>query len=139
MPAIQNQQTDLLVFLSINGTEITEHNRKYASSQAMQTSDIETTAGRVKRFYRKNKRTLNFTFSYLPSSSEKTVDGREARDFIENLAMSSPLVSVSYIDQPGGSTNTFNGYINNYTERIVRKDYNTQCIYYDISFEIEEK
>lgn len=139
MSVIQNQQTDLLVFLSINGTEITEHNRKYSSSQTMQTSDVETAAGRIKRFYRKNKRTLSLTFSYLPTSSEKTVDGREARDFIENLAMSYPLVSVSYIDQPGGSTNTFDGYINNYTEKIVRKDYQTQCIYYDISFEIEEK
>lgn len=139
MPAIQNQQTGLLVFLSINGTEITEHNRKYSSFILQQNYDVETASGRIKRFYHKTKRVLNLTFSYLPSSYEKTVDGRQARDFIENLAMTAPSVSVSFIDQPDGPTNTFNGYINNYTEKIVRKDYQTQCIYYDISFDIEEK
>lgn len=139
MPAIQNQQTGLLVFFSINGTEITEHNRKYSRSEFAQVSDVETVSGRIRRFYHKNKRNLNFSFSYLPSSSEKTVDGREGRDFIENLARTSPFITISYIDQPDGLLNTFDAYINNYNEKIIRKDYETQCIYYDISFDIEEK
>ena len=139
MVAIQNQQTDLLVFFSMNGTEITEHGRKYSTSQYMQVSDVETATGRLKRFYKNSKRVMNLSFDYLPSSSEKTVDARVGRDFIENLARTAPLVLVSYIDKPSGSANTFYGFINSYTEELLRRDLQTQCSYYNVSFVIEEK
>lgn len=138
MVAIQNQQTDLLLFISINGSEITEHSRKYSSSQFMQVSDVETASGRLKRFYKKNKKILSLSFNYLPSSYEKTVDGRQARDFLENLANNSPFVSVSYIDKPNGQPVNFNGFITGYTEKLLRRDFSTQCSYYDVSLQIEE-
>jgi len=139
MVAIQNQQTDLLVFLSINGTEITEHGRKFSSSEFIQTADVETATGRLKRYYKNNKKTLSLSFNYLPSSSEKTVDGRVGRDFIENLARTSPVVLISYLDKPGGSQKEFYGFISSYSEQLIRRDLSTQCSYYDVSFQVDEK
>jgi hypothetical protein len=139
MVAIQNQQTDLLSFISLNYGEITEGNRSYSLSLAQNVSDVETIAGRLKRFYKNNKRVMSLSFTYLPSNSDKTVDGREGRDYIYNLAMNSPLVFVEYKDIPDLPIKSFYGYLSSYQERIIRRDLNTQCIYYDINFTIEEK
>lgn len=139
MVAIQNQQTDLLSFFSLNYAEITEGNRSYSLSFAQNVSDLETAAGRLKRFYKNNKRVMSLSFTYLASNSDKTVDGREGRDYIYNLAMNSPLVFVEYKDIPDLPVKSFYGYLSSYQERIIRRDLNTQCIYYDVDFTIEEK
>lgn len=138
MPAIQNQQTGLAVFISINGTEITNHNRTVSITEEVNVSDVETSAGRLKRFYRPNKRSLSLSFSYLPNNQDKTADGRVARDFIENLVRTAPKVLVNYKDDPSGPNKQFYGYISSYSESIVRRDLSTQCTYYDVQFNIEE-
>lgn len=139
MVAIQNQQTDLLYFLSINSTELTEGNRKCSIQQDLSTSDIETAGGRIKRFYSKNKRTLSVSYSYVSSNTDHTVDGRAGRDFIHNLALNNPYVQVSYVDKPDGPTITWYGFISNYRETIIRRDILSQCIYYDVQFSLEEE
>jgi hypothetical protein len=139
MSVIQNQQISLLKFLSLNGVEITNHGRTVGISQTLSVSDLQTDSGRIRRFYKKNKKVLNFNFTYVPGSIEKTVDGRQARDFIYNLALNSPLVAVEYKDSPDGYPLFFNGFITNYQESVVRRDLKTQCIYYDVQFELEEQ
>ena len=139
MAVIENQQTSLLVFLSVNSTEITNHNRRHSMNQDMSTNDIETAGGRIKRFYKNNKRSMDLSFSYLPNNTDKTVDGRAGRDFLYNLALNGPYVSVSYQDRPSGPTYTFNGFINDYSERLIRRDLQTQCSYYDVNLRIEEQ
>jgi hypothetical protein len=129
----------ILSFLSINGTEITEHNRLFNNTQYQQLADVETSSGKTKRFYKKHKKVVKLNFSYLPSDANKTVDGRAGRDFLKNLAYTSPLVLVSYIDKPGTEQVTFYGFINSYSESLVRRDLSTQCSYWDVSFDLEEK
>lgn len=129
----------IISFLAINGTEVTEHNRTYSEDIFQQVSDIETASGSLKRFYKNNKKVMKFNFSYLPSSSNKTVDNRAGRDFLSNLAMTSPSVTVVYEDDPSGGQKTMYGFINEYSETIVRRDLGTQCTYYDVNFSIEEK
>jgi len=139
MSVIQNQQTGLLALLSINSAEITEGARTYSNSSFQVVSDVETVSGRIKRFYKKSKNVMSISFSYIASNSDKTVDGKEGRDYIYNLAMNSPYVSVSYKDQPDQPIKSFYGYISSYTESIKRRDLQNQCIYYELSFSIEEK
>ena len=138
MAAIQNQQTALAVFLSINGTEITNHNRTVSIMEEINSSDVETSSGRLRRFYQPNKKSLSLNFGYLPNTSEKTVDGRVGRNFIENLARTAPKVLVNYKDVPTGPNKEFYGFITSYSESIVRRDLLTQCTYYDVQFTIEE-
>lgn len=139
MSVIQNQQTELLAMLSINSSEMTEGGRTYGSSIFQSVSDIETVSGRVKRFYKPNKKNISISYPYLASNSDKTVDGKQGRDYIYNLAMNSPSVNVAYKDQPDQPIKTFNGYITNYNESIIRRDLHNQCIYYTVEFTIEER
>ena len=138
MVAIQNQQTDLLEFISINSTELTEGGRKVSINELLTVSDIETAAGRIKRFYNKNKKELSISYPYIGSDSDFTVDGRVGRDFIHNLALNSPSVQVAYVDKPNGPVVSFNAFISNYSESIIRRDLLTQCIYYELQFTLQE-
>jgi hypothetical protein len=139
MPAIQNQQTSLAVFLSINGAEITNHGRTVSITENINVSDVEMSSGRIKRFYRPNKKSISLSFRYLPNTEDKTADGRVGRDFIENLASNSPRVLISYKDVPTGPNKTFYGFISDYREIIIRRDLPTQCTYYDVTLTIEEQ
>lgn len=138
MSVIQNQQTSLLSFISINGTEITNHNRTHALTEDLRTTDTESAGGKIRRFYKQNKKLLNISLSYLPNTTDKTVDGRAGRDFLYNLALNNPYVTVVYKDTPDRNPTSFNAFISNYRETIIRRDLKSQCIYYDVQFEIEE-
>lgn len=127
------------LLLTINGNEITNHGREASFSEDLNVNDIETSGGRVKRFFKSTKRNIDLTFTYLPGPSLKTIDGRQGRDFISNLAYNNPLVLVSLQDEPSGSYDEFYAYISSYSEKIVRRDLKSQCIYYDISLTLEEK
>lgn len=139
MAVIQNQQTSLLAMLSLNSSEITEGGRTYGASLFQAVSDIETVSGRVKRFYKQNKKVITVSYPYIASNSDKTVDGKQGRDYIYNLAMNTPSITVAYKDQPDQPIKTFNGYITNYSESVIRRDLQTQCIYYSVEFTIEER
>ena len=139
MPAIENQQTSLLTFLSINQSEITDGGRTYTMTRSNEVSDLETASGRIKRFYKNSKMIMNLSFFYLSQSSDKTVDGKQGRDYIYNLAMNNPNVFIEYKDQPDLPIKSFYGFISSYRETIIKRDLNTQCIYYNVEFSIEEK
>ena len=138
MAAIENQQTDLIKYVSLNGTEITVGAVQYDLSENLNVAELETASGRLKRYARDNKRTLSIAYSYLPSTNEKTVDGRQGRDFIYNLAANAPAVTVNYKDDPVGDAVQYSGFIDNYSESIIRRDAVAQCVYYTVSFEVVE-
>lgn len=135
---IQNQQTGLLDFISLNGGQITNHNRKYSLSETQSSSDSEVVSGKLQRFYRPNKKLLTMSFTYLPGTPSHTVDGKYGRDFVANLLETNPYVFVQILDNPSNDPIEFYGFVNNYRESIVRRDFAGQCIYYNIDFEIEE-
>ncbi|MGA1762718.1 MAG: hypothetical protein ACO397_05945 [Gammaproteobacteria bacterium] len=138
MAAQHYPQTGLIKYLSLNNSELTVGGSSIDVSESLNISDVETSAGRIKRFYKKNNKSLSISYSYIPSSSDKTVDGRQGRDFIYNLASSAPYVLVSYKDNPNGEVQEFYGYIDSYSDTVVRRDMQSQCIYYDLTFDIME-
>lgn len=138
MAVISNQQTDLVKYLSLNGSELTVGSAKHSGSEQLNVSDVETAGGRIKRYHKKNKRSLSVSYEYIPSNSDKTVDGRKGRDFIYNLAVSAPQVTISYKDEPNGSVVSYTGFIDSYSESIIRRDPIGQCVYYQINFELVE-
>jgi|SRR5210317_860483 hypothetical protein len=138
MAVIQNQQTDLVKYISLNGFEITVGSASVDASEILNTNDLETASGRIKRYHRQNKRSVSVSYSYIASNSDKTVDGRKGRDFIFDLAVNSPRVLIAYKDVPSGSEVSYNGFIDNYQESIIRRDVQSQCTYYEVSFELVE-
>lgn len=139
MAPIQNQQTGLIHLLSINGYEITEHNRKFNSSVEQAGSDVELSRGKIRRYIRKNKRTFSLNFSYLPNNTDKTVDGRRGRDYLASIANTRGTVTVAIKMSPADDLKTYTCFVNSYTEKLVRRDISSACSYYDVSIELGEQ
>lgn len=125
--------------LTINSTEITEHNRKLSVTEEIAANDIDLASGHRRRFYSRNKKQFQLSWTYLPSLQSKTVDGRVGRDFLHTLANGSALASVSIELEPEAGFTTYECYIDSYTEDLVRREYSNQCSYYDVSLTLTER
>lgn len=139
MSVIQNQQTGLIHLLSINGQEITEHNREISTSIQQAASEMELARGISRRYIRKNKKSFNLSFRYLPNNTDKTVDGRRGRDYLLSMANTRGPVTVSIKLSPTDEFETYSCFIDSYGERLVRRDIGSGCSYYDITMELSEQ
>ena len=139
MTAIQNQQTSLVYLIKIAGQEITEHNRKISVSINPSGSDVELDRGITKRYAKRNKRSFSITFSYLPTSHEKTVDGRKGRDYLVSVFKQKNPVEMKIKLNPEEEYTTYTCYFNSYSERLIRRDIQSNCAYYDVSIDLEEQ
>jgi len=125
--------------LSINNTELTAHNRKVSIAEQISANDIDLASGHRRRFYTKNKKQFNLTWSYLPNLANKTVDNRAARDFLFGIANTSNYVSISIQLDPNSSFEQYNCYVDSYSESLIRRDLSTGCVYYDVSMALTEQ
>lgn len=139
MPAIQNQQTGLTYLVMIDNQEITEHNRKITIVTNQTGSDVELGRGITKRYTKRNKKQFNISFTYLPNSTLKTVDGRSGRDYLVSIVNIKNSLTLKIKLDPRESFKTYECYINSYSETLVKRDISTQCSYYDISIDLEER
>lgn len=138
MPAIQNQQTGLVHLLRIGSDELTEHSRKASLSQAPSSSEVMFLSGRTKRYFKDTKINIKVSFSFLPNSNERTVDGRGGRDFIKALCASPGLLEVGIVREPGGPEEVFEMYLESYQERLVRREIGFKASYYDVDIDLVE-
>lgn len=125
--------------VTFNGSEITEHNRKLVIAEQLSVSDIELSNGNLRRFYHNNKKTFTLNWSYLPSLENKTVDSRKGQTFLSNLANTSSNVLITIQTEPGGEYKPLYCFIDSYEEKLLRRDYTTQCAYYDVSMTLTER
>lgn len=139
MPAIQNQQTSLVYLISINNTEITEHNRKLDTSIELATSDVELSDGTVKKYSKKTKNKFSLSFSYLPNTSDATVDGREGRDFLKTISQTRGTVSLKIKLNPNDIYKTYTCFVDSYTESLLRRDIPNARSFYNVSIELGEQ
>lgn len=139
MTVIQNQQTGLVHLLSINGQEITEHNRKFSISIDQAASDVELARGIIRKYIRKNKKSFTLDFKYLPNTTDKTVDGRAGRDYLNSISNTRGTVTVSIKMSPTDEFETYTCFVNSYTENLIRRDIGTGCSYYDVKIDLGEQ
>ncbi len=125
--------------VTFNGNEITEHNRKLVIAEQLSVSDIELSNGNRRRFYRNNKKTFTLNWSYLPSLETKTVDSRKGQIFLSNLANTTSSVLITIQTEPDGPYDPIYCFIDSYEEKLLRRDFATQCSYYDVSMTLAEK
>lgn len=130
--------TYIISLFSIDGTEITEHNRKYRGGQTINASDIELDSGINKRYIKKNKENFTVNFTYLPSSAAKSVDGRAARDFLKTVSESPGKKTITIKLSPNDSIKTIISYVTSYSETLIRRDVDQSCSYYDVNIGFEE-
>lgn len=128
----------IVKLLSLDGVEITEHSRKYSGSESIAASDVELDSGINKRYFKKNKKTLSLSFSYLPSLAIHTVDARVGRNYLQSIANKRGKVAVYIQLGPEESPQQYDAYVTSYSETLIKRDVSTQCAYYDVSIALEE-
>lgn len=136
--SIQNQQPGIIHLIVLNGQEITEHNRIFDQNYKMNSSDVDLANGNTRRFIKKNKNTYNLSFSYLPNTHTKTIDGRKARDYLLGLAQTPSSISLSVKLDPAEPFYNTITYVDSYSETLIRRDIPSQCSYYDVSITLVE-
>lgn len=152
MAVIQNQLTGLSNLISISispfntlnsnakiACEITEHGRTYSGDVLQIGSDVELARAIVKKYFKPSKRKFSFSFKNLPDDSDYTVDGRKGRNYLLQLSEHRGLVYLQVQLKPNDEYVEYECYINNYSEKIVRRDIKNQYTYYDVNIELEEK
>ena len=122
----------------INGNEITEHNRTFESSELLSVNDIDLASGHKRRFYKDNKKEFSFSWSYLPSLQSKTVDNRKGQIYLETLGNIRGTVTVAIQTVPDGQYDEYTCYVDSYSKTLIRRDFSTQCSYYDVSLTLVE-
>lgn len=139
MPAIQNQDTNLIHLITIDGEEITEHNRRFAGSVFQTGADVELARGVYKRYIQKNKKSFTLTFSYLPSLITHTVDGRKGQAYLKDKAEKKGTVAVTLKVDPNEPVQSYTCFIESYSENLVKRDILSGCSYYDVSVNLVEQ
>jgi hypothetical protein len=130
--------TYIISLFSINGTEITEHNRRYSGGQTINAADVELDSGINKRYIKKNKENFSVSFSYLPNAANKSVDGRAARDYLKGIAEAPGKKTVLIKLSPVDPIRTLMSYVTSYNETLIKREVDQECAYYDVTISFEE-
>jgi hypothetical protein len=128
----------IISFLSINGQEITEQGRKVSDSYNFGASDVELDSGINKRYIKKNKRIFSFQWEWMPTLQEKTIDNRKARDYVKQIAFSRNKAQMTIQLHPSDPSESFDVYVNDYSENLIRRSPQEGCDYYSVSLTVEE-
>jgi hypothetical protein len=123
----------------INGDEITEHGRTFESSEEISAEDIQLANGLSRRFYQNNKKQFQFSWTYLPSLQAKTVDSRKAQAYLVSLANTTAVVELKIKEKPTEDYVTYNCWVDSYSEELIRRDFSTQCSYYNVQLTLVEQ
>jgi len=124
--------------LVIDGDEITSHNRDFSISETQTSVDQVLLTGSKRRFVKDSKKTFSLNFKYLPDKDSITVDSRSGRNTLLALADKRSSSTLEVETEPGAGLVSYEVYLENYSEKAVRRDFNSQCIYYDIQMSFVE-
>jgi hypothetical protein len=124
--------------VKINGTEVTEHNRRITINNTYDNTDMQLSSGSTRRFYKPSKRVFTFNWSYLPNKAEKTVDLRVGRDFIHSLITSGSLVTLLIQEYAKDNWEEYTCIVSSYNEDMLKNVLQSQCRYYDVNLIMEE-
>jgi hypothetical protein len=126
--------------ITIDGNEITEHNRRVSISEEIGASDVDLASGHRRRFYRDNKKTFNFNWTYLPNSQSKTVDSRKGQTYLSSIANGTSSVTLGIkLDPVTDEYQEFECFVESYSEKLLRRDFSSQCSYFDVNLVLKEK
>lgn len=129
---------NIIYLVTIDGSEITEHNRNISGSEVFNTADIELASGNLKRYIKKNKKIFTLSFTYLPNLATYTVDGRVGRNYLKQMAEKRGAIEITVAESPSLITQTIEAYVTSYSETLIRREINNRLEFYDVTISFEE-
>lgn len=134
-------------FMLIDDKPITNHNRKFESALEPIFVENKNWTNSRSRYYkssaRSGRKTFSLSWSWLPNSSEFTVDGKKGRDYIKEIASdpSHHVLKIVNLDESGATPPTetsYNVLVKDYNETLTRRDLSNDVYFWDCSMTLEE-
>jgi hypothetical protein len=133
-----NDFVDVYRLCELDGRILTAHNRKLSISVNYVYDDVELLSGNKRRFLKGVKQSFNLDWQFLPSKSEKTVDGQYGRDYLKSLVGNRQMLSFFIQDKPNDAGTTYTVFIESYNEDLVRRELMTGTHFYNVSLVLKE-
>lgn len=117
---------------------LTDQGRTFDEPQDQRKVDVELASGNLKRYIKAKKHTWTFTWDWCPTDSSNTYDGFGGRDDIKNFAEEKQSLVMSLLNHPSNPAQSFTVFVENYDEKMLRRDYTMQEHFWNITLELKE-
>jgi hypothetical protein len=124
--------------ISLDGTEVTDQGRTFSSNREETSVQVQLASGITKKYFMDVKYTFSLNWTMLPNLTNQTFDGKAARDFLKTLSDKQDTITL-IVRSPIGSSNTYTVWVDSYSEKIIRRDYVSNNIYYDVELTLKEQ
>jgi hypothetical protein len=122
----------------LNDTDLTDQGRTFDEKRDERAVENVTANGTIKKYIIAEKREWDLAWSMLPQNASDTYDEKGARDTIKALAMVGNTVTLRVRDSYG-EENIYTVWIQDYSEKIVRRDFVSNIFLYDVSISLKEQ
>jgi len=124
--------------VKLDNTDLTDQGRTFDEKRDERAVENVTAKGTIKKYIIAEKRTWDLSWAMLPQLASDTYDEKGARDTIKALAMVGDTVTL-WTRSSYGEEYTYTVWIENYSEKIVRRDFVSNIFLYDVSISLKEQ
>ena len=133
-----NAYVDVYRLCKLNNKVLTAHNRKLGINVTYVYDDVQLLSGNKRSFLKGVKQSFKLDWQFLPSKSEKTVDGQYGRDYLKSLVGNRQMLDFFIQDKPNDAGSTYTVFIESYNEDLVRRELSTGTHFYNVSLVLKE-
>ena len=146
---IISDNTIIRNLLLLDNKSLTNQTRTFAINATPKFIENENWQGNVSRYYKNTaaskgaKRTFNLDWSFIPNEASFTVDLRESRNFLKQIAQDSDVHSLTIINQDVSGVTPYTEddidvFITSYSETLIRRDLPSESYYFSCNMVLEE-
>ena len=135
--------------LLLDNKSLTNQTRTFAINATPRFIQNENWQGNTSRYYKNTaaskgaKRTFNLDWSFIPNEASFTVDLRESRNFLKEIAQDSDVHTLTIINQDVNGVTPYTEddidvFITSYSETLIRRDLPSESYYFSCNMVLEE-
>jgi len=135
--------------LLLDNKPLTNQTRNFAINATPKFIENENWQGNISRYYKNTaaskgaKRTFNLDWSFIPNEASFTVDLRESRNFLKQIAQDSDVHTLTIINQDVNGVTPYTEddidvFITSYSETLIRRDLPSESYYFSCNMVLEE-
>ena len=146
---VVSDNTIIRNLLLLDNKPLTNQTRTFAINATPKFIENENWQGNISRYYKNTaaskgaKRTFNLDWSFIPNESSFTVDLRESRNFLKQIAQDSDVHTLTIINQDVNGLTPYTEddidvFITSYSETLIRRDLPSESYYFSCNMVLEE-
>jgi hypothetical protein len=135
-----------VTLLLLDGVPLTDQNRKFNNNIKPTFVEKVNWNSTKNRYYKRatsEKQSFKISWEWLPADRDRTIDKREARNYVKNKAMDPDvhtLTVITYGENPEDvfDETEYNVFITNYAEDLIRRDLSSGVYLWKCDVDLEE-